>query len=85
VSMNRPFQYTVTDAGTGSVKIYLNGVYRNDSSTIVSTNTSSNAIIGGGDSFSNIRMYNVLKYNKELSAQEVLQNYNATKTRFGLT
>ena len=85
VPMNTPFQYTVTYAGTGSVKVYLNGIYRNDSSTIVSTNTSSDTIIGGGDSFSNIRMYNVSKYNKELSAQEILQNYNATKTRFGLT
>jgi hypothetical protein len=85
VPMNTPFQYTVTYAGTGSVKVYLNGIYRNDSSTIVSTNTSSDAIIGGGDSFSNIRMYNVSKYNKELSAQEVLQNYNALKSRFGLT
>lgn len=29
-------------------------------------------------------IFNVLMYNKSLSAQEIQQNYNATKTRFGL-
>ena len=29
-------------------------------------------------------IYTVRLYNRELSSQEVLQNYNATKTRFGL-
>ena len=84
VTMNTPFQYAVTYPGSGSVKIYLNGVYKNNSSTIVSTETSSNATIGAGDSFSNIRMYNFLKYNKELTPSEILQNYNSTKVRFNL-
>jgi hypothetical protein len=30
------------------------------------------------------RIYSVSVYNRALSAQEILQNYNATKTRFGL-
>jgi hypothetical protein len=85
VTMNRPFQYAVTYAGTGSVKIYVNGIYRNNSSTIVATETGSNLIIGSGDTFSNIRTYSFLKYSKELTPQEVLQNFNATKTRFNLT
>jgi len=30
--------------------------------------------------------YNVLKvYNRELTTTEILQNFNATKSRFGLT
>jgi UDP-glucuronate decarboxylase len=36
------------------------------------------------EEISNGKIYNVKIYDKELSAQEILQNYNATKTRFGL-
>ena len=32
----------------------------------------------------NARIYNMIIYNRELSASEVLQNYNAQKQRFGL-
>ena len=39
----------------------------------------------GGSFPSNIEMANLQIYNRALSAQEVLQNYNATKGRFGLT
>ena len=85
VPMNKPFQYVVTYSGTGSVKIYLNGVYKVTGSPIVSTDTGSFLAIGSGDSYANIRTYNFLKYNKELTPQEVLQNYNALKTRFNLT
>ena len=35
--------------------------------------------------YSNIRISNLIVYNKVLSQQEILQNYNATKSRFGLT
>lgn len=85
VSMNRPFTYTATYSGSGAVKIYLNGIYRVDGPTIVSVDTTNNLTLGFGDAYSNIRTYNFSKYNRALTAQEVLQNYNATKTRFGLT
>jgi hypothetical protein len=39
---------------------------------------------GGGFSFLNIQYSIIQIYNRALSAQEILQNYNATKTRFGL-
>lgn len=84
VSMNKPFQYTVTYSGAGAVKVYVNGEYKNTSATMASTDTTNAFNIGVGDTFSNIRTYSFLKYSKELTAQEVLQNYNATKTRFGL-
>lgn len=85
VSMNRPFTYTATYSGSGTVKIYLNGIYRVDGPTMVSVDTANNLTLGFGDAYANIRMYNFSKYNRALTAQEVLQNYNATKTRFGLT
>ena len=85
VSMNKPFQYTITYSGTGAVKIYVNGEYKNNGATMVSTDTTNPLNIGFGDNYSNIRTYSFLKYSKELTPQEILQNYNATKTRFGLT
>jgi hypothetical protein len=65
--------------------------YRN--SSVIATGTSNNTIPSqpfkvGGDSqqseYSNSRISIVYVYNRALSAAEVLQNYNATKTRFGL-
>jgi len=69
---------------------FLNGVQQN-SSAITSPFTYANVqrmTIAMNSSLtienSNVRVAQVLMYNRELSATEVLQNYNATKTRFGL-
>ena len=40
--------------------------------------------LGGGSAFLAGNIANALVYNRALSATEVLQNYNATKSRFGL-
>jgi hypothetical protein len=37
-----------------------------------------------GGFYGNVSYANCKVYNRALSAQEVLQNYNATKSRFGL-
>jgi hypothetical protein len=39
---------------------------------------------GGSSLFSDMNLSSVLVYNRVLSATEILRNYNATKTRFGL-
>jgi hypothetical protein len=71
-----------------TIKIYLNGVEvssENASGNI--THTNSNVNIGGEPNqnyFFNGRIASSQIYNRALSAQEVLQNYNATKSRFGL-
>ena len=85
VPMNRPFVYTATYSGSGAVKIYLNGIYRVDGPTIVSADTTNNLTLGFGDAYSNIRVYNFSKYNRALSQQEITQNYNALKSRYGLS
>ena len=75
------------------MKIYINGV-EEDTNTISNTLTSST--LSNQRTLLGIRrlspppdplrgnIANVQIYNRALSAQEVLQNYNATKTRFGL-
>ena len=70
---------------------YINGVYKQiiSSATIVNVDTSNNLTLGNtADKFSiywNKGNYGIVQiYNRALSASEVLQNYNATKGRFGL-
>ena len=70
-----------------TLTIYLNGGSA-ISSTISFTN-SGNVVIGVypsnvAGSYFNGKISNVQIYNRNLSAVEILQNYNATKTRYGL-
>jgi hypothetical protein len=76
---------------SGSVTTYKNGVLigttTNNNSTLNTVGTTNLVIGRWGWTFSNSitgNVYITQIYNKALSAQEVLQNYNATKTRFGL-
>jgi hypothetical protein len=65
-----------------TLRVYINGSQTTTASQTGTINTNSFPIIcssGLGGSISNIQLYN-----RALSATEVLQNYNATKTRFGL-
>ena len=68
----------------GNISFYINSVL--DASTFSSVNGFTAAMIGNdniSENFKgNISIINL--YNRVLSASEVLQNYNATKGRFGL-
>ena len=71
----------------GSVAVYLNGDV-DGTSSIASTigNDSRNTYIGsrnGGDFTSN-QISNIVVYNRALSAEEIRQNFNATRYRFGI-
>jgi len=76
--------------GTNAQKFYVNGQLfasanrinaLNAGTDIYTVKLGSQTSAGG---YLNGRISNVQIYNRALSAQEVLQNYNATKTRFGL-
>jgi len=83
-SINAAFNYTVTYNGSTTTRVYLNDTYRNNGPTISSVDTSNTLQLGNGDFYGNVRIYNFVKYNRLLSDAEILQNYNAIKTRFGL-
>jgi hypothetical protein len=76
--------------GTYTNILYINGILDNTTTiSYPSETTNGNLSIGGqnicsniGDFLGKIAMSRI--YNRALSAQEVLQNYNATKGRFGL-
>ena len=86
--LNRWLHIVVTHTSGGLYTMYVNGV-ASDSSTFANSSirsSSNNLLIGAGwnpdyfyGNISQTRIYNIA-----LSAAQVLQNYNATKGRFGL-
>jgi hypothetical protein len=95
-SINTTYNLTITRENQ-TFNLYVNGVYDTGSTmNFTASLLQTTPIIGGrtnsGGSptpvdtdFLNGKVYTTQVYNRALSAQEVLQNYNATKTRFGLT
>ena len=70
----------------GTFKIFLNGVLKN-SSTTRTGNSSTNTIFRVGGNTSNYfkgNISNAMFYNRTLTNDEVLQNFNALKGRYGL-
>lgn len=90
--------FTYTTSTTGTFRIYINGSQVASTAQTVSGgltwasfNSSRRPIIGafaepGGtfSRFNNIRVGEVLNYNRPLTATEVSNNYNATKSNYGL-
>lgn len=70
-------------AGSGNVTAYVDGVSAGPVGSMVSTNTSDNLLLGKGDEPGNNLIGPFYKYSRTLSASEILQNYNMTKSRFG--
>jgi hypothetical protein len=72
-----------------SVSGYLNGIQFGVTTSYTASGTTSTFAIGGYISPLGTQVFTgnipqVSIYNRALSASEVLQNYNTTKTRFGL-
>jgi hypothetical protein len=82
----------VVNRSAQTLKFYINGVLDKSSSIPVIGNSSSDYVLIGGpdsDSYSGARYFDgkiarVSHYNRELTAAEIAQNYNALKSRFGL-
>lgn len=73
----------ITYDGT-TVKSYKNGSYIASHGAMTSTDTSSSFQLGRADQFGNQYIYSASKYNKELSAVEVKQNFEALRDRYGI-
>jgi len=87
LSLNTWYYVSVTTNGSLHT-LYLNGLSI-DTTTVAgpwTTNTIDNVTIGyaGFHTYHNGYIANVKLYNRGLSATEVLQNFNATRTRFGI-
>lgn len=71
-----------------NVSIYRQGIYQGQQASTGTANWSAGMLIGvwaaGGGYYWQGLISTVMMYNRGLTAAEVLQNYNATKVRFGL-
>jgi hypothetical protein len=78
---------SVSSAST-AVKIYVNGILRNTSTTLPSGNFGGNVYLGAQNTIStvvanaNIATFHL--FNRALTDTEILQNFNAHRERFGI-
>lgn len=86
-----PYHIVATYEKNVGVKIYINGTLQGSSTTstnnTIAFDTTNGITIGYSpinNSFMDGNVFSSKLYNRVLSATEVLQNYNATKSRFGL-
>lgn len=89
IETNTIYNFTGTWKGNDYVKLYINGnLDSQSSSTLASTGISNNStlikLFKNSTIYASGNIYNVSMYNRALSAQEILQNFNATKGRFNL-
>ena len=87
ITAGRWFNISYTRNGT-SIRIYLNGIDVTQTAGTHTNPTNSTELFAIGKYanfiWGNFRIASLLNYNRALSPTEILQNYNATKTRFGL-
>ena len=78
--------YEGASASDGTMKMYVNGVADSDTFNSYTTNGGPCDVIGRNwtSAFYNGKIDRVTIHNKSLTDAEVLQNFNATKSRFGL-
>jgi hypothetical protein len=91
-SLNSIIHYQVTfdkTTSTNNIRHYINGVNVFNRSVVINSNTTNTGRVwigryspGGFQWNGNIYSFKV--YNRALSASEILQNFNTTKSRFGL-
>lgn len=87
LSYNTPYHVTGTYDGT-NVKIYINGVLNATYASNIVPGTYTPTLVRIGHHYStryfNGSIYALNTYNRALSADEVAQNYNAIKGRYGI-
>lgn len=89
ISINQVYHTSITYDGQ-TAKLYLNGVEDGSTSTSKTFNTTTKPTIGvrsfntSTANVSSMYLYHICSYNRALSAEEVLYNYNGMKARFGL-
>jgi hypothetical protein len=88
ISLNTWYNVTVTFNTTSGFKIYINGQLdssHNMTLAHLGSGTTNLASYGNtGDNFMNGRISKVYTYNRVLSATEILQNFDADRSQFGI-
>lgn len=86
IALNTWYNVVVTFDSSVGWKIYINGQLDNSNASTATFAGSGNIQVGSFQTgnFLNGRIANAMVYNRTLLASEILQNYNATKDRYGL-
>jgi hypothetical protein len=87
ISLNTWYNVTLTFNTTDGMTLYINGVQDSTytaNKAAYSGNSSVNIATFGGGNLLNGRISKVYCYNRSLTADEVLQNYDFDKSQFGL-
>ena len=81
ISINTWYNFVVTKNSSNNIVFYKNGNLLGSSNATGAANLNK---IGRGYVYDNAKISNVSFYNRALTQQEIKQNYNATKKRYGL-
>ena len=86
LSLNRWYFCAVTYSSSSGWKLYLNGTQDGTSADTTTFTGSQYVYIGSYDTGNNFsgRIAGALIYNRVLTAAEILQNFNATRYRYGI-
>jgi hypothetical protein len=87
IVLNTWYNSVATWSSGDTIKYYQNGIFLNQSAVFTDTIGAFNGYILArytSGTYLNARIAQVIFYNRALSASEILQNYNAQKSRFGL-
>jgi hypothetical protein len=88
ISLNTPVVISLSlNKATTTFSLYVNGVFKNTLNPGNQTFTTSQPVLGKHlccYEITNEAFYNFKWYNRQLSSEEVLQNFNAVKTKLGL-
>jgi hypothetical protein len=86
-----PHMYCYTTNGSNLHQVYFDGSFMGQSTTNITrtlTPSPQRYDVGfdnaGGGRYGNGNIYSCLRYNKALSASEIQQNFNATRSRFSI-
>lgn len=77
-----PMIFTIT-YDTTTVRFYQNGVVHANTSTMASTDSTS-VLYCAGTIAANYTLHQIKKYNRPLSSEEIVKNFNAIRGRFNL-
>lgn len=85
---NTPIQFVATaDGSGGNIRIYINGNLTFTGSQIINPASNSNEVVIGRGPITHWfpgTIYTIQLYDRTLTTQEVLQNFNTTRSRFGI-
>lgn len=89
INTNQIYNFVGTYKGSDFVKLYINGILDSQSATTlaatgIGATVSPLKFFKNASSYSNGTIYQILLYSRALTASEILQNFNATRNKFGL-